>query len=49
MYSRAPIVAITTSDFDLDLDRARSAGFDGFMLKPLDPTLLAKKLAGILA
>ncbi len=46
---RTPILAITASDFDLDADRARSSGFDGFMLKPLDPTLLAKKLAGILA
>jgi putative two-component system response regulator len=44
---RTPILAITASDFDLDKDRARAAGFDGYMLKPLDPKLLAKKLADI--
>jgi putative two-component system response regulator len=44
---RTPILAITASDFDLDKDRARAAGFDGYMLKPLDPKVLAKKLADI--
>jgi putative two-component system response regulator len=45
--SRTPILAITASDFDLDEGKARSAGLDGYMLKPLDPKLLAKKLADI--
>jgi CheY-like chemotaxis protein len=44
---RTPILAITASDFDLDESKARSAGLDGYMLKPLDPKVLAKKLAGI--
>jgi CheY-like chemotaxis protein len=44
---RVPILAITASDFDLNEAHARSAGFDGSMLKPLDPKLLAKKLADI--
>jgi CheY-like chemotaxis protein len=44
---RTPILAITASDFDLDEGKARSAGLDGYMLKPLDPKLLAKKLAEI--
>jgi len=42
---RTPILAITASDFDLDEGKARSAGLDGYMLKPLDPKVLAKKLA----
>ncbi|MBI5580776.1 MAG: response regulator [Deltaproteobacteria bacterium] len=44
---RTPILAITASDFDLDKSKARSAGLDGYMLKPLDPKVLAKKLADI--
>jgi putative two-component system response regulator len=44
---RTPIIAITASDFDLDESKARSAGLDGYMLKPLDPKLLAKKIADI--
>ncbi|TFG40498.1 MAG: response regulator [Syntrophobacterales bacterium] len=44
---RMPILAITASDFDLAEEGARAAGFDGYMLKPLDPKLLAKKLADI--
>jgi CheY-like chemotaxis protein len=44
---RTPILAITASDFDLDESKARSAGLDGYMLKPLDPKVLAKKIADI--
>jgi putative two-component system response regulator len=44
---RTPILAITASDFDLDESKARSAGLDGYMLKPLDPKVLSKKLADI--
>ncbi len=46
---RTPILAITASDFDLDEAKARSAGLDGYMLKPLDPKVLARKLASILS
>ena len=41
------ILAITASDFDLSEERARSLGFDGYMLKPLEPDLLQKKLAAV--
>ena len=44
-----PILAITASDFDLSEERARSLGFDGYMLKPLDPDLLQKKLAAVVS
>ena len=44
---RTPILAITASDFDLAEEGARAAGFDGYMLKPLDPKVLAKKLEDI--
>ena len=42
-----PIMAITASDFDLTEDRAKSLGFNGYMLKPLDIDVLKQKLAGI--
>ena len=42
------ILAITASDFDLTDQRAKSLGFNGYMLKPLDPDLLQQKLAGML-
>jgi putative two-component system response regulator len=39
------IFAITASEFDLSADKARDHGFNGYMLKPLDPDILEKKLA----
>jgi putative two-component system response regulator len=42
-----PILAITASDFELTEDSARSSGFDGYMLKPLDLGVLKKKLDAI--
>ncbi|MGD8255926.1 MAG: response regulator [Desulfobacterales bacterium] len=40
-----PIFAITASEFDLTEERAKSLGFTGYMLKPLDPQVLEQKLA----
>jgi response regulator RpfG family c-di-GMP phosphodiesterase len=45
---RLPILAITSSDFGLDEEKACRTGLDGYMLKPLDPDLLARKLRAIL-
>ena len=42
-----PILAITASEFDLNEKLAKSLGFTGYMLKPLDLELLKSKLAGI--
>jgi putative two-component system response regulator len=42
-----PILAITASEFDLNEERARSKGFNGYMLKPLEIEVLKKKLANI--
>jgi putative two-component system response regulator len=42
-----PVIAITASEFDLNDERAKSLGFAGYMLKPLDLDLLKKKLTGI--
>jgi putative two-component system response regulator len=40
-----PILAITASEFELTEASAKSAGFDGYMLKPLDLGELKKKLS----
>jgi CheY-like chemotaxis protein len=45
--SPTPILAITASEFDLNEERAKSLGFTGYMLKPLDLDLLRAKLANI--
>ena len=39
-----PILAITASEFELTETSAKSSGFDGYMLKPLDLGVLKKKL-----
>ena len=43
-----PILAITASEFDLNEKRAKSLGFTGYMLKPLDLDLLKSKFSAIL-
>ena len=42
-----PIFAITASDYDLNPERAKTLGFNGYMLKPLELDLLEQKLAAI--
>ena len=42
-----PILAITASEFELTEASAQSAGFDGYMLKPLDLGVLIKKLGAV--
>ena len=41
------ILAITASDYDLNDERAKRLGFNGYMLKPLDVNVLRAKLAAI--
>ncbi len=48
LKSSVPILAITASEFDLNEERAKSLGFSGYMLKPLDLELLKSKFAGII-
>jgi putative two-component system response regulator len=44
-----PILAVTASELDLTEEAALSAGFNGFMLKPLDPEVFKKKVNAILS
>lgn len=44
---RTLILAVTASDFDVNEERAKSLGFDGYMLKPIEVEALEKKLATI--
>jgi putative two-component system response regulator len=43
-----PIIAITASEFDLNEEKAKSLGFSGYMLKPLEVDILNKKLADVM-
>ncbi len=45
----AKVVAITAGTFAEDVAKARSAGFDGFMSKPLKTTVFGPQLQRILA
>jgi putative two-component system response regulator len=43
-----PILAITASEFDLNEEKAKSLGFSGYMLKPLEVDVLERKLADVI-
>jgi CheY-like chemotaxis protein len=43
-----PIIAITASEFDLNEEKAKSLGFSGYMLKPLEVDVLKNKLADVI-
>jgi CheY-like chemotaxis protein len=44
-----PVLVVTVHVFDADVERARSAGCDVFLKKPLKPALLAEEITRILA
>jgi len=43
-YARVPIIAITALAMPADIERAKEAGFDGYIVKPLDVTKLIPTL-----
>ncbi len=43
-----PIVAVTASDPDVEMNKARQMGFDSYITKPLDRLKFAKTIAAIL-
>ena len=45
--SPTPVFAVTASEFDLNDERAKTLGFTGYMLKPLDLDLLKRKFSNI--
>lgn len=47
--SHIPIVAVTAEGGQEQMSRARSAGFDGFIAKPLDPDRFPEQIRRILA
>ncbi|HZY18526.1 MAG TPA: response regulator [Ramlibacter sp.] len=48
-WARVPIVALTAHSDAPAIDAARSAGMDGFLVKPVDAGLLYDSLASVLA
>jgi CheY-like chemotaxis protein len=43
-YDHIPIIAITALAMPADVERAKEAGFDGYVIKPLDVTSLVPTL-----
>ncbi len=47
-YARIPVVAVSASAMPQEVERAKAAGFDDYIVKPIDLSVLAKVLAGVL-
>jgi CheY-like chemotaxis protein/anti-sigma regulatory factor (Ser/Thr protein kinase) len=47
-HAEIPIIAMTANAFDEDMEKARSAGMDGYIAKPVDPESLKTILGMIL-
>ena len=48
VLANIPIVAVTASDPDVEMNKARQQGFDSYISKPLDRTKFAYYIAAIL-
>ncbi len=48
-FKEIPVVAVTAYASDEQMDRARAAGFDGFLGKPLDPDRFPVQVRRILS
>ncbi len=46
--NNVPIVAVTASDPDIEMNKARKKGFDGYISKPLDRTTFPQYVLAIL-
>jgi CheY-like chemotaxis protein len=47
-HAEIPIIAMTANAFDEDMEKARSAGMDGYIAKPVDPESIRAILEMIL-
>ena len=46
--SKTPLVAVTALAMPADSARARDAGFDGYITKPIDPTTFVSQIQALL-
>ena len=47
-YARIPVIAVSASAMPQAVERAKAAGFDHYIVKPIDLSVLAKVLATVL-
>jgi len=43
-----PIIAVTASDPDIEMNKARAKGFDGYISKPLDRVKFAYQISAVI-
>ena len=48
LISRIPIIAVTASSMTGDSDKALSAGFDGYIAKPIEPRTFVQQIEAFL-
>jgi len=41
---RTPVFAVTSNDYDMNVEKAKEVGFDGYLLKPIDEEVLRSKI-----
>ena len=46
-FEGIPIVAVTASDADVEMPKAKEMGFDGYISKPINPETFAQQLADV--
>lgn len=49
VISSVPVVAVTASDPDVEMDRVREAGFNGFISKPLNRRTFGGQIVAVLS
>ena len=47
-HAQLPIIAMTANAFEEDMERARSAGMNAYIAKPVEPSTIKKVLVQVM-